>query len=231
MCSLIADGESSAAALLLTSSTQGAFDLNWRPRRRISRRSAVSTYVDPSTATTGGHRDPTHPFSPPPSDRSRRRRCGLDGYRRGGRARAAAVDGTPYLDLTSAVPRRVFDSRSTDAAHGGGRIHGGQTRTISVDIEVGPVNPGIFVAMTLTIVNTAGGGFLSVYPASLTSRPGISSINWSAPDQVYATGLITRTEIRTSLEEPARESFVKVYCGGGSTHFLLDLTARWRQSV
>lgn len=138
---------------------------------------------------------------------------------------AAAVDGTPYLDLTSAVPRRVFDSRSTDAAHGGGRIHGGQTRTISVDIEAGPVNPGIFVAMTLTIVNTAGGGFLSVYPASLTSRPGISSINWSAPDQVYATGLMTRTEIRTSLEEPARESFVKVYCGGGSTHFLLDLTA------
>ena len=143
---------------------------------------------------------------------------------------AAAAAGEPYLDLGGEVPRRVFDSRATDAAHGGGRIHGGQTRTISVDIEPGPINPGIFVAMTLTIVNTTGSGYLSVYPAYLTSRPEVASINWSGPNQVYATGLMTRTDIRTSLEEPARESFVKVFCGSGSTHFLLDLTARWRQS-
>ena len=144
---------------------------------------------------------------------------------------AAAADGAPYLDLSGDVPRRVFDSRTTDSAHGGGRIFAGQTRTISVDIEPGPINPGIVVALTLTIVNTTGVGYLSVYPASLTSWPGISSINWSEPNQVCATGLITRTEIRTSVEEPARESFVKVRCGSGSTHFLLDLTARWRQSV
>lgn len=144
---------------------------------------------------------------------------------------AAAAASSPVLDLTSAVPRRVFDSRSTDAAHGGGRIHAGQTRTISVDIEAGAVNSGIYVALTLTVVNTAGNGYLSVYPAELTSRPGISSINWSMADQVYATGLMTRADIRNSTEEPARESFVKVYCGGGSTHFLLDLTARWRMAV
>lgn len=148
-----------------------------------------------------------------------------------GAGAAAAADFAPVLDLNSAVPRRVFDSRSIDAAHGGGRIQAGQTRTISVDIEAGAVNSGIYVALTLTIVNTTGSGYLSVYPANLIVRPGISSINWSVSNQVYATGLMTRTEVRNSTEEPARESFVKVYCGGGSTHFLLDLTARWRLPV
>jgi len=49
----------------------------------------------------------------------------------------------------------------------------------------------VSVIGTVTVVNTTGAGFLTLYPAG-TSVPNTSSINFTAPNQVVANGVIIR---------------------------------------
>lgn len=107
------------------------------------------------------------------------------------------------------TPQRAYDSR-TDA-----RLATGETRTVDLlaDTEAIPENiDGVMV--NLTVTDTAGWGFLTVYSAALATVPETSNINWSATGATIANQVVSATEF-------AR---LKVSCGGGgSTHFIVDV--------
>ena len=120
------------------------------------------------------------------------------------------------------TPTRVYDSRQTLPTPG--VLSGGGTRTISVK-DARAVNGGAVVtvnaipdgatavAANITIVTTAGAGFLSVNPGG-TSAITASTINWSASGQVIANGI--SLTLNTNRE-------LTVVCEGGSTHFIVDI--------
>ena len=71
------------------------------------------------------------------------------------------------------------------------------------------------VACNLTIDATVGSGFLGVTPGDSLSSPS-SSINWSSPNLILANAGIVKLDASRQ---------VKVFAGGGgSTHFLIDIT-------
>jgi hypothetical protein len=91
-----------------------------------------------------------------------------------------------------------------------------------IDLASGAVNaptvvpPGATaIAYNLTIADTAGAGFLAVYPATEDSFRA-SSINWDRSGQLLANAAIVQIS-------PSRQ--VKVSVGGGATtHYLVDVT-------
>lgn len=129
-----------------------------------------------------------------------------------------AKPGTAGAFSFLAPPERVFDSRPNSGPNlpTDGVIAAGQTRTIDLlasgteqfieDID------GVMV--NLTVTQTVGSGFLSVYAADLTTPPTISSINWTATGQTVANLTVSACSLGS----------IKVTCGGtGSTHFLIDV--------
>jgi len=74
------------------------------------------------------------------------------------------------------------------------------------------------IAYNLTATRTAGAGFLSVTPGSLTpptGPPTTSSINWTADGATLANGLAVKLDASRQI---------RVRCGGGSTDFIIDVT-------
>jgi hypothetical protein len=116
----------------------------------------------------------------------------------------AAVEHGRYFSIDPAGPIRVFDTRSGF----GGRISGGQTRTFT---EVAGAD--FTLAGNLTVVNTSGAGYLTIYNADIARPSPYSSVNW------YASG---QTVANFTVFDLGATGF-KVYCGNGSTHFILDL--------
>jgi hypothetical protein len=138
----------------------------------------------------------------------------------------------PVLELQAAstqtpLPTRIYDSRQPDPINGAGPLAGGAIRNIFFGIWPPHTRVGVGAALTVTIVNTVGAGYLTVYPTDLPATPGVSTINWSGPGQVLATGIVTRLGAAPSAVEPAFESWLAVACAGGSTDFVIDLTAWW----
>jgi hypothetical protein len=129
-----------------------------------------------------------------------------------------ARPGTAGAFTFLAPPERVYDSRPGSAPDlpSDGVISAGQTRTINL-LESGteqiPENvDGVMV--NLTVTQTVGGGFLSLYSAALSTPPTISSVNWSSTGQTVANLTVTAVELAA----------VKVTCGGnGSAHFIIDV--------
>lgn len=77
------------------------------------------------------------------------------------------------------------------------------------------------VTFNLTITETAGRGFLAIYPAG-TEYGGISTINWLEAGLDLANG--GTVALGTSPFPPGQGS-VSVDCGGaGSTHYIIDVT-------
>lgn len=124
------------------------------------------------------------------------------------------------------TPGRVYDSRVAQPAPGA--IAGGQTRTISVasgrNTTTGAVTVTDFVpagataiAANVTVASVAGGGFLACNPGG-TTEVTASTINWTAPGQVLANGVILALDDRRRLT---------VVAGGGTTHFVVDVTGYW----
>lgn len=120
---------------------------------------------------------------------------------------------------------RVYDSREAQPLPGA--ISGGQNRTISVaaarEVAGGAVVIPDYVpagaraiAANVTVVSVSGAGFLACNPGGVTTVTA-STINWSAPGQVLANGVI--------LSVTGRE--LTVVAGGGSAHFVVDVTGYW----
>jgi hypothetical protein len=121
-----------------------------------------------------------------------------------GASPAAAAPLVPVL-APALPPERLYDSRE-----GGGEIGSGVVRELTGD----PVDLYAFL-MNVTVVNTSGFGWLTIYEAG-TALPDTSNINWYGSDQTIVNNCYTW--LRPS------DSGIEVACGGaGSTHFLLDL--------
>lgn len=130
-------------------------------------------------------------------------------------ARGAVVQYLPAAgDFFPIAPKRVYDSR----VHGG-RISGGEERTISLALQLLTANlvlplGATAVAVNLTVDQTEGAGWLSMRPAG-TEWDGTSSINWAASGAILANGVTCRL---------GGNRDVTVRCGGGSsTDFIVDV--------
>jgi hypothetical protein len=129
-----------------------------------------------------------------------------------------ARPGTAGAFTFLAPPERVYDSRpgSPPDLSGEQAIAAGSTRTIDLlasGSEQIPENiDGVMVNVTVT--QTVGAGYLSVYSAALAAPPAISSVNWTASGQTVANLTVSAVDLAQ----------LKVTCGGtGSTHFIIDV--------
>ncbi len=103
-------------------------------------------------------------------------------------------------------PERIYDSRS-----GGGRLPSGYQDTLT---SSSPATDKAFL-LNVTIVDTVGSGYLSVFSADI-SWPGSSTINW------YGAGQINANNAYTAIRQS--DQGIKIYAGGGgSTNYVLDL--------
>lgn len=104
-------------------------------------------------------------------------------------------------------PERIYDSRDGD-----GPIHGGWVVTLTSD---SPATDAAYL-LNLTITNTLGAGYLSVFSADIV-WPGSSTINW------YGAGQINANSAYTAIRQS--DQGIKVQAGGGgSTEFIIDVT-------
>lgn len=137
---------------------------------------------------------------------------GLVLFTGGGRVTVASPS-TSALHLLAA-PERVYDSRNGD-----GPLSGGQTRTVNLGASTGGevfLEGQAGVMLNVTVVNTVGAGFLSLYSAAVATPPGSSSVNWSASGQILANMTMVAID----------QGSVKITAGGGgSTDIVIDVLA------
>lgn len=122
------------------------------------------------------------------------------------------------------TPIRLHDSRNP---HPGGplftgRLASGAARTISTERDDAGEPTELIVGfytgalVNLTIVDTAGSGFMTVGNPSPTGRPTTSNVNWTTDGQTLANLAVVRLH----------ESNLSVFAGGGgSAHIVVDLLA------
>ena len=132
------------------------------------------------------------------------RRCSPVPARRG--AHAAPRAGRVYDSRPGAVPDLPND----------GRIATGQVRTIGL-LDSGAEGFGENidgVMINLTVTDTLGWGFLTVFSAGIAATPNVSSINWFEGGMTVANHVVSAVDLAQ----------LKVACGGGgSTHFIVDV--------
>jgi hypothetical protein len=113
---------------------------------------------------------------------------------------------TPLVPVNP--PKRAYDSRSLD-----GPLSGGSTRNVS--LTSGGVPAGASLALVnLTIVNTVGAGFLTLYEEGTPApSPLTSNINWFQSGQTIANNATVAVSSSGGIAVRA----------GGTTNFLIDV--------
>ena len=116
-------------------------------------------------------------------------------------------------------PVRLFDSRSTPASLGGGKLAAGNSVAVTVVTDL-PSNQFLGAAfLNCTVTDTEGAGYLVIRPSDLSGEiplPPTSNINWSTNGQTLANLVLSAI---------GGENAVEVHAGGvgGRTHFVVDL--------
>lgn len=138
-----------------------------------------------------------------------------NGAIRGQLAPTASTSGTTQL-LNE--PLRAYDSRTAPD----GKFAAGTTRVISVasgldaagksHIAVPPGSTGALLRVTIT--DTEGPGFLSVYSNALTTVPATSSVNW------YAAGAIAGADPNVAVDATSK---IKISAVISATHVVVDV--------
>jgi hypothetical protein len=131
---------------------------------------------------------------------------------------AVAATGDVYVPIT---PFRTMDSR----LYSDGFMQGGYEIYFDVltDLWGAAKVPSNAVAVTynLTVTETVGSGYLSIYPGDST-WPGTSAVNWQSSGETIANG---GTVALGSYSAPGQ---VFIFCGPASTalgaKFVLDIT-------
>lgn len=99
---------------------------------------------------------------------------------------AGIVQGPTFL----AVPKRGYDSRTGLPAGSGtkAKFAAAETRTVDLTIGTGLTAGRSAAIVNVTVVNTSGNGFASIYSgaATITGEPSFSNINWFADGQILA---------------------------------------------
>ena len=155
----------------------------------------------------------------------------------------------------SVSPTRVYDSRWTGAQSGIGSAYLGRLgrntgRTVQITRgrnEGGAVTNSSFlppatgpgsgthvtaVSYNLTATGGTGVNYLSISPGDATSRPATSAINFDANQNIANGGIVKVTWDGTSRGGTG-DYEIKVWCGDdvGSTHFIVDITGFWWNSL
>lgn len=131
--------------------------------------------------------------------------------------------------FTPLTPGRVYDSRLGSFSPNGA-LGSGQNRTISVANSYDPFSGTLVttnfvpagataVFANVTVVETAGNGWLAVNPGG-TTTVSASSINWSASGQILANGI--------SLTLNTNRQITVVNGSPGSTQFIVDILGYYR---
>ncbi len=119
-------------------------------------------------------------------------------------------------------PVRVYDSRRPVPTPG--KLTSGSSRLIAVadgrnlgtgavvDEDVVPLG-ATGIAFNLTVTATSKSGFLSIASGSVTTASA-SIINWSSVDTTLANASVVGVD---------GSRLVRVFCGAGSTHVVLDV--------
>lgn len=121
------------------------------------------------------------------------------------------------------TPGRVYDSRATQPLPGA--LNSGSTKTISVANRRNTVGGAIVesnfvpagasaVFCNVTVIPTAGSGYLAVNPGGVTAI-NASTIHWPSPGHVVDNGIAAKLDGNRQL--------TVVAAGGGATHFLIDV--------
>ena len=127
------------------------------------------------------------------------------------------------------IPLRSYDSRpgSYGGSGGDGAITNGLDRTVSMALgrssASSPASTAVpagasAVLLTLSLVETAGAGFMTVY-SNAVSWPGTASITWFGSGQILSTSTVS------AIDSQQR---VKFRCGGQSTQFIVDVVGYYR---
>ena len=117
------------------------------------------------------------------------------------------------------TPVRAFDSRQPNTP-GQGALAAGSTTVVDLTTDaagsVGALPPAAVAAIvTVTITETGGAGFLTVYSNALGSAPATSTINWTQSGQDVA--------VTTTVKLDATDK-IKVTVGpNGSTDVIIDV--------
>jgi len=119
---------------------------------------------------------------------------------------AQAVDYV-YLPIG---PARVYDSRN-----GSGPLFLGQTRQLLTGLQDADPPP-IAVTVNLTVTQTAGKGWLAIYPGDVAFG-GTSSINWFGDQQDLANNAFVGVPDDGAVDVSAGGT------GGSGTQFVIDL--------
>ncbi len=114
---------------------------------------------------------------------------------------------------------RVYDSRAGKAPLGvtKGRIGNGQTRNISIATNGNIPTNASLVMGNLTVTETSGTGYLSMYPTGV-AWPGNSNINWTSANATVANSFVAKPGTGGQIT-------MRAATPGGSCHFLLDIVA------
>jgi hypothetical protein len=115
------------------------------------------------------------------------------------------------------IPLRAYDSRAAD-----GPLAAGQTRTLSLATgkdaagtsQLAVPKGASAAIVTLTVTQTVGAGFVSLYNAALTTEPSTSSINWSSAEQILSVSTPVAVD---------GEGRVKVTAGVNATQVIIDV--------
>jgi hypothetical protein len=106
---------------------------------------------------------------------------------------------------------RKLDTRRAGPLHG--KFAPGQTRKLTLAPEV-PAGAAAAL-VNLTVTNTVGVGFLTLFPAG-TPNPGTSSINWSSSGQTLANSATVAVSAATQS--------IFIFCNGfGAADVIVDL--------
>jgi hypothetical protein len=134
---------------------------------------------------------------------------------RGQLALSASSSGTTRL---LDEPLRAYDSRLTTA----GKVNAGTTRVINLGTGVDgagvrhiAVPPGATGALLrVTLDQTEGAGFLTVYSNAVANRPATSNVNW------YLPGTVVGADPTVAVDA---EGMIKVFAGVNSTQVIIDV--------
>jgi streptogramin lyase len=122
----------------------------------------------------------------------------------------------PAANFFTVSPCRVIDSRNPAGPYGGPALLSEATRVFSVAGQCGIPSGATALAVNIAVTQpTNGPGFLTMYPAGGV-RPLTSVINFRAG----------QTRANNAILPLSGFGGLSVYCqqGGGTTHFILDVT-------
>jgi hypothetical protein len=139
----------------------------------------------------------------------------------------AAAQAGPF-QYHSLTPCRLVDTRLAPGCPagqpcGGPVLQDNQARAFPVQGRCAVPVGAKAVSVNLTAVGPNGGGFLTVYPSNLSSRPVVSNLNYSAGEPALGNGAIVPLADQASFPQDL-SVFSRVAVTGGTVHVVVDVT-------